>query len=78
MCPMQINLTESSRIDSELRGWFHAPGQPKIRLPIDAAPAVPHVQSNSSKHELAKVDLFIMIIKKIKFLNFYFKKLIFF
>lgn len=53
---MQINLTESSRIDSELRGWFHAPGQPKIRLPIDAAPAVPHVQSNSSKHELAKVE----------------------
>lgn len=27
MCPMLINRTESSRIDSELRGWFHAPSQ---------------------------------------------------
>lgn len=56
MCPMQINRTESSRIDSELRGWFHTPNQPKTRTPIDDTPAVPHVQSNPSKHELAKVE----------------------
>jgi len=56
MCPMQINRTESSRINSELRGWFHAPNQPKTRTSIDATPAVPHVQSNPSKHELAKVE----------------------
>jgi len=53
---MQINRTESSRINSELRGWFHAPNQPKMRTSIDATPAVPHVQSNPSKHELAKVN----------------------
>lgn len=48
MCPMQINRTESSRIDSELRGWFATPSQSKI------SPVKPPAKT-SSKQELAKV-----------------------
>ena len=50
MCPMQINQTESSRIDSELRGWFANPSQPKVS-PVKTPAKI------SSKQELAKVNL---------------------
>lgn len=58
MCPMLINLTESSRIDSELRGWFHAPSGPSnVHTPIlnSVKPDVELRNGTPSKHELAKV-----------------------
>jgi hypothetical protein len=56
MCPMLINLTESSRIDSELRGWFHAPAT-NVNTPIlnSVKPDVELPNGAPSKHELAKV-----------------------
>ncbi len=59
MCPMLVNLTESSRIDSELRGWFHAPVN--VRSPVLNSAKTDEIQERpSSKHELAKVRLFIL------------------
>lgn len=55
MCPMLINLTESSRIDSELRGWFHAP--PSSKNPPTLNMHKPEVGHPLSKHELAKVSI---------------------
>jgi hypothetical protein len=57
MCPMLINLTESSRIDSELRGWFHAPGPSNVNVPIlnSVKPDDELRNGSPSKHELAKV-----------------------
>ena len=57
MCPMLINLTESSRIDSELRGWFHSPGPSNVHIPIlnSVKPDVELRNGSPSKHELAKV-----------------------
>lgn len=59
MCPMLINSTESSRIDSELRDWFHAPGPSTVHIPIfnSAKPDVEVRHEPPSKHELAKVCL---------------------
>jgi len=54
MCPMQINQTESSRINSELRGWF-APSQPKNRVLVTSS--VKPIAKNYPKHEIAKVKL---------------------
>lgn len=57
MCPMLINSTESSRIDSELRDWFHAPSPSSVHIPIfNSAKSDVEVKHESpSKHELAKV-----------------------
>ena len=51
MCPMQINVTESSRIDSELRGWFHHTPARKVGPSTGAAV----LASPGSSNELAQV-----------------------
>jgi cyclic AMP-dependent transcription factor ATF-6 alpha len=68
---MLINRTESSRIDSELRGWFHAPKQPKTRTPEPVAtPAAPSPDANL-KHELAKVSCRLNLLVLRQLIQFY-------
>lgn len=57
MCPMFVNLTDSKRIDSELRGWFHAPAPEKVRTPtLNSGKTNGDRQERlATKHELAKV-----------------------
>lgn len=54
MCPMLINVTESSRIDSDLRGWFHHVRQPSKRKGT-LTPAASLKPVPEETHELAKV-----------------------
>lgn len=60
MCPTLINVTESTRIDSELRGWFHAPNPAPNRRPsegrMNPTPPPASIEKPRTQHEIAKVS----------------------